>query len=132
MTPKEYIASLTDVYTHSGKFHADDVFAYAALRMMGCTAKLHRVNQLPDNLGETALAFDIGEGKYDHHQKNRKSRSSGTPYASFGLLVRDFYTLLDLSEAEYKELDRNFIRSLDAADNRYRIQYIQNEKMSPS
>lgn len=119
MDKKEYISSITDLWTHSGKFHADDVFAFAALRMMGCTAKLHRVNQLPENLGPTDLIFDIGGGKYDHHQMKREIRANGVPYAAFGLIVREFYLLLGLSVHEYHALDKCFIRSLDGTDNKY-------------
>ncbi|MCM1271711.1 MAG: MYG1 family protein [Ruminococcus flavefaciens] len=39
---------LTNAYTHSGKFHADDVFSSALLRILYPEIKFHRVHQLPD------------------------------------------------------------------------------------
>lgn len=119
---KEFLSQVSDLYTHSGKFHADDVFAFAALRMMGvsATAVLHRVSKLPDYMSQTDLAFDIGGGPFDHHSKaTREIRPSGIPYASFGLIMREFYPMLGLNVYEYQSLDRNFISELDRSDTQY-------------
>lgn len=52
-------------YTHSGVFHADDVFASAFLRILNPSVEVKRVPRVPD---ENVFAFDIGNGRYDHHQ----------------------------------------------------------------
>ena len=65
-------------YTHSGRFHADDVFSAALLRIINPKIRFIRVNQLPDNTGN-AIVFDIGGGRYDHHQSDAPIRENGTP-----------------------------------------------------
>ena len=79
--------------THAGKFHADDVFASALLRVVyGKDFKISRVRTVPEDVADDVLVFDIGGGKYDHHQngsavrKDAESPLDGIPYASFGLL----------------------------------------------
>ena len=32
------------------------------------------------------IVFDIGRGRYDHHQRDSRVRENGVPYAAFGLL----------------------------------------------
>lgn len=113
--------SITALYTHAGKFHADDVFATALLRIAGCNAPVHRVNSVPKNLTEHDLVFDIGFGRYDHHMSDnlKQYRKNGTPYAAFGLLMKDYYTYLGLDETEYIYIDNSFVKDIDGTDNGY-------------
>ena len=53
-------------FTHSGKFHADDVFSAALLLYLNPEITITRGNQVPENY--EGLVFDIGRGQYDHHQ----------------------------------------------------------------
>lgn len=76
----------TVAYTHAGMFHADDVFATALIKMINPSIKICRVFNVPDN---AEFAYDIGGGKYDHHQQDAEVRENGVPYASFGLLWRE-------------------------------------------
>ena len=55
------------VYTHSGVFHADDVFASAFLKILKPDVEIRSVPRVPD---ENVFAFDIGNGRYDHHQSD--------------------------------------------------------------
>ena len=70
--------------THAGKFHADDVFCAALLTYLNPNIQIKRVFELPEEY--EGIAFDIGNGLYDHHQKNSRVRENGIPYAAFGLL----------------------------------------------
>lgn len=54
-------------FTHSGKFHADDVFSYALLLYLNPAITITRGNKVPKDFD--GIVFDIGRGKYDHHQK---------------------------------------------------------------
>ena len=45
------------VYTHAGKFHADDVFSTALLRLLRPELKVIRTAALPENF--EGFAFDI-------------------------------------------------------------------------
>ena len=73
--------------THSGKFHADDVFASALLRICYPGIEIRRTFEIPE--GFDGLIFDIGGGRFDHHQTGAPVRPNGVPYAAFGLLWRE-------------------------------------------
>lgn len=74
-------------FTHSGKFHADDVFSYALLLYLNPAITITRGNKVPKDFD--GIVFDIGRGKYDHHQKDSRIRENGIPYAAFGLLWKN-------------------------------------------
>lgn len=74
--------------THGGKFHADDVFSAALLRLLRPDIRIHRGFQVPEAF--EGLVFDIGLGPFDHHQQDAPVRENGVPYAAFGLLWREF------------------------------------------
>ncbi len=101
-------------FTHAGRFHADDVFCAALLRMLRGDIRIYRGFTIPKNF--SGIVFDIGEGKYDHHQKNSERRPNGVAYASFGLLWRE-YGQVFLSEKQAAYFDEKFIQPLDIDDN---------------
>ena len=72
-------------FTHSGKFHADDVFSAALLLYLNPEIMITRGNRVPEDFD--GIVFDIGRGQYDHHQKDSRIRENGIPYAAFGLLL---------------------------------------------
>lgn len=93
-------------FTHGGIFHADDVFAAALLRIVYPGILIERGNQVPEHYD--GLIFDIGRGRYDHHQQDRKVRKNGVPYASFGLLWQELGEgLLEKEDAE--RFDEEFV-----------------------
>lgn len=104
------------VYTHAGKFHADDVFGAALLRILKPGIEIRRVYQLPEDFPEGGLAFDIGWGEFDHHQAGAPVRENGVPYAAFGLLWREFGPSL-LGRTEALRLDERFVQPIDLDDN---------------
>lgn len=101
-------------FTHSGKFHADDVFSAALLTILNPDIKIERGFEVPENFD--GIVFDIGFGEYDHHQQDRAVRENNIPYAAFGLLWRKFGTML-VGEEEAKRFDEKFIQGLDLNDN---------------
>ena len=72
-------------FTHSGKFHADDVFSAALLLYLNPEIMITRGNRVPEDFD--GIVFDIGRGQYDHHQKDSRIRENGIPYAAFGLFM---------------------------------------------
>jgi uncharacterized UPF0160 family protein len=83
------------IATHSGKFHADDVWAVAVLDIVfpGCT--LVRTRD-PEKIRMADFAVDVGgvwdpqNGRFDHHQKGfAGARQSGVVYASSGLVWKE-------------------------------------------
>ena len=103
-------------YTHSGTFHADDVFSSAFLRILNPDIEIRRVAELP-KLGLGEIAFDIGLGLFDHHQANNEVRPNGVPYAAFGKLFRYFGDELGLSEKSLCLFEKEVVIPLDSKDN---------------
>lgn len=108
--------------THGGKFHADDVFAAALLKIVRPGIVIRRVFSVPEGFG--GLVFDIGRGRFDHHQEDAEIRENGVPYAAFGLLWRELGTQVLLSgcgpedaAAEAARFDEHFVQPLDQDDN---------------
>ena len=101
-------------FTHSGKFHADDVFSAALLLYLNPEITIARGNIVPENY--EGLVFDIGRGQYDHHQKDSRIRDNGVPYAAFGLLWEALGA--EILGAELAEkFDESFVQPLDNNDN---------------
>lgn len=101
-------------FTHSGKFHADDVFSYALLLYLNTAITITRGNKVPKDFD--GIVFDIGRGKYDHHQKDSRIRENGIPYAAFGLLWEELGKEI-LGEELAAKFDESFIQPLDNNDN---------------
>ena len=101
-------------FTHSGKFHADDVFSYALLLYLNPAITITRGNKVPKDFD--GIVFDIGRGKYDHHQKDSRIRENEIPYAAFGLLWEELGKEI-LGEELAAKFDESFIQPLDNNDN---------------
>ena len=101
-------------FTHSGKFHADDVFSAALLLYLNPEINISRGNKVPEIFD--GIVFDIGRGQYDHHQKDSRIRENGVPYAAFGLLWEALgEEILGVELAE--KFDQSFVQPLDNNDN---------------
>ena len=109
-----YIYEIKEALTHGGAFHSDDVFSTAFIQIINPEIKVKRVMQVPE--GYDGLVFDIGLGRFDHHQKDRKVRPNCIPYAAFGLLFEEFGTLV-MSEEDAVIFDETFIQPIDKSDN---------------
>ena len=108
--------------THGGKFHADDVFSAALLKIINPNIKIIRAFEAPKDFD--GIVFDIGCGKFDHHQDCAEVRENGVPYAAFGLLWREFGESilaagcpLEQAAKEATRFDEIFIQPLDKDDN---------------
>ncbi|MDO4467860.1 MAG: MYG1 family protein [Bacillota bacterium] len=106
------------VLTHSGNFHADDVFSTAILELVFGKIKVTRHFEVPE--GYPGLVFDIGRGEFDHHQEEKEYYEDGIPYASFGKLCKVIIPHHYGNEV-YKEL-LPFIKDVDEHDNTGKIQ----------
>ena len=101
-------------FTHAGRFHSDDVFSAALLTYLNPNIKITRGYNVPKDFD--GIVFDIGGGKYDHHQDGARVRDNGVPYAAFGLLWDEFGSNI-LTEEDAKNFDKSFIEALDYSDN---------------
>lgn len=110
--------------THAGKFHADEVFGTILLEKVYGEVILIRLPEVDGYNLDDKLVYDIGGGKFDHHQMGGNgSRASGIKYASFGLLWKEFGMkyLKDIKVENLNDcfvmFDKNFIQFIDAGDN---------------
>ncbi|WP_312487760.1 MYG1 family protein [Massilia timonae] len=84
------------IATHGGKFHADDAWAVAVLKVLFPEADVVRTREQA-RIDAADFAIDVGgvwdpaTGRFDHHQKEFDgARASGVPYASAGLVWREY------------------------------------------
>ena len=84
------------IATHSGKFHADDVWAVAVLDLIFPGSELVRtrdakVIEAADFAVDVGGIWDPDSGRFDHHQKGfQGARPSGVVYASAGLVWKAY------------------------------------------
>lgn len=84
------------IATHSGKFHADDVWGVSVLDVLYPDCELIRTRDM-ERINAAAFAVDVGGewnpsiGRFDHHQKGFDgARLSGVVYASAGLVWKEY------------------------------------------
>lgn len=84
------------IVTHGGKFHADDAWAVAVIYVLYPEAELVRTRD-PVIIESGDVVIDVGGiwdpalGRFDHHQKGFSgARQTGVPYASAGLVWREY------------------------------------------
>lgn len=110
--------------THAGKFHADEVFGTILLEQIYKDVKLIRLPEVDNiNLDEKTV-YDIGGGKFDHHQiGGNGQRESGIKYAAFGLLWKEYgkkyLETLNCNNIDdcFYMFDKSFVQFVDAGDN---------------
>ena len=125
------------IVTHSGKFHADDAWAVAALKILFPQAEVIRTRdtarvEAADFAVDVGGVWDPALGRFDHHQKGFDgARPTGVPYASAGLVWRQYgarcvsalalaHTGHRLSDAKAAEMahsiDADIVQYLDLSD----------------
>ncbi len=110
--------------THAGKFHADEVFGTILLEKVFGDIDIIRLPEVDAFNLDGKIVFDIGGGKFDHHQiGGNGERPNGIKYAAFGLLWKEYgKEILEKMNAEniddcFNMFDKNFVQFVDAGDN---------------
>lgn len=110
------------ITTHNGIFHADEVFAIVALLRLFPEAAIERTRD-PKILSKSDLRVDVGGknnpqvGDFDHHQREGAGiRTNGVPFASFGLVWKEFGRVLCGSQEAADLVDERLVQLIDAAD----------------
>jgi uncharacterized UPF0160 family protein len=111
------------IATHDGSFHADEVFAIAALGLLREPVEVVRTRD-PDGLARADLRIDVGfrddasTGDFDHHQRDFDAvRPNGVRYASFGLVWREVGTrVCDGDQEVAAAVDETLVQTVDAND----------------
>ena len=76
--------------THGGTFHADDVFATVILSKIMPEIRIIRLLEVTEQMPENVIIYDIGAGKFDHHQFGGNGEREGVKYAACGLIWKQF------------------------------------------
>ncbi len=111
------------IATHNGSFHADDVFAVAALKTLYPSAEILRTRDL-DLLAKADIVLDVGgiydadTDRFDHHQRGGAgARDNGIPFSSFGLMWQKYGLQLCGNNPEVTHaVDKNLVSVIDAID----------------
>ena len=116
------------IATHDGSFHADEVFAIAALRLLGEPVEVIRTRDQAE-LARADLRVDVGfrhnpsTGDFDHHQREFDGvRDNGVRYASFGLIWREYGARVCDGDQEVADgVDASLVQGVDANDTGQQI-----------
>jgi uncharacterized UPF0160 family protein len=109
--------------THDGRFHADEIFALAVLKLIYPDLKIVRsrdenVYKNADIIVDVGHVYDPDNLIFDHHQRSfTLKRKSGIPYASFGLVWGKYGQLLCGSSKTSEYIDSVIVQAIDAEDN---------------
>lgn len=117
--------------THSGRFHADEVFATSMVLMV----EQHEVLRTRDQaeIDKGSIVLDVGSEynpdtlRFDHHQNSfTREREDGTPFATAGLIWEHYGSRILQSRGlegseqityALKWVDDKLIKDIDAVDN---------------
>ncbi len=113
------------IVTHSGGFHADDVFGVATLTLLHGKENVEvvrsrepEVHATGEYVLDTGEVYDPETNRFDHHQKGGAGeRTNGIPYASFGLIWKKFGETVCGSASIANTLDVEVVQPIDAFDN---------------
>lgn len=110
--------------THSGTMHADEVFSTAFLDLFKGDIRVFRTSSVDSlKIPDDVLVYDIGRGKFDHHQNDALKREDGITYCSFGLLWKEFGKQflkeygIELVDEVWNAIDKDLVEEIDADDN---------------
>lgn len=116
--------SIKKIVTHSGNFHADEIFACATLSLLFDGAVEIVRSRDPDVWKEGDIVLDVGsiydeaQLRFDHHQEGFSvARENGIPYASFGLIWKSFGEQVAGSAYVARGIDERLVQPIDAGDN---------------
>ncbi|KKT81139.1 MAG: hypothetical protein A3B07_01605 [Candidatus Yonathbacteria bacterium RIFCSPLOWO2_01_FULL_43_27] len=116
--------SIKKIVTHSGNFHADEIFACATLSLLFDGAieivrsRDPKVWETGDVVLDVGSVYDEAQLRFDHHQEGfSEARENGIPYASFGLIWKHFGEKVAGSAYAARVIDERLVQPIDAGDN---------------
>lgn len=115
------------IATHNGSFHADEVFAIAAMTLLPEPVEVIRTRNR-EVLAEADLRIDVGfrhdpsSGDFDHHQREFDLvRENGIGYASFGLIWREYGARICGDTEVAESVEQTLVQPVDANDTGQQI-----------
>lgn len=120
----------TTIVTHNGSFHADDVFAVATIILSlppnseYTTIRTRDTDVIAgaDFVVDVGGIYDAEKKRFDHHQKSGAGvRKNGIPYASFGLVWKEYGAEIVGSSEVAERIEEKLVFFIDALDNGIQI-----------
>lgn len=111
------------IVTHNGRFHTDDLLAVSALLMKFPESEVVRsrdekVIEAADIVVDVGHIHDPKKLRFDHHQPGGAGEHHNSiPYASFGLVWKEFGDELCGSLEAMKIVEESIVMPVDAIDN---------------
>lgn len=117
------------VITHNDRFHADDVFATAVVRIKFGKENLEIIRtrdeeiiQIGDIVLDVGSVYNPENNRFDHHQgEGAGVREDGVPYASFGLVWKKWGEEICDSKEAAESIDKKLVQIIDASDNGFAL-----------
>ena len=124
--------TITQLVTHSGAFHADELLSSVILtRLFPDAAVIRTRDRDLTTPAEGRVIYDVGReydadrNIFDHHQPDAPLREEGHPLSSFGLIWRhfgmDYLAALDIPDDHrpevFRSFDQGFVLPIDLVDN---------------
>lgn len=102
------------IYTHTGKYHADDVVSANILYLVDIIDSYKAIQRIKTNeeANMKGLAFDICKGQFDHHQSDAKIHFDGNKSAACTLLAEFIY-----SKDKFNKIYNLFLKDIALTDN---------------
>ena len=109
---------------HDGRFHADDIFAVAVVRLyLKKKGRIIRTRDMEiikkaDYVMDVGGVYDPATHRFDHHQHGGAgARPDGTPYAAFGLVWKEYGAAIAGSPEIAARIDTRLVAPIDSEDN---------------
>ena len=124
--------------THNDRFHADDVFATAALQLLFGDKITEIIRTRDEEIFSTGdVVYDVGgvfdseKNRFDHHQAGyNEVRENGIPYSSFGLIWRKWGEEICGDKEAANIIDEKLVQVIDAGDNGFATHDARDESYS--
>ena len=135
------------IITHSGTFHADEIFAIATLKIF--LKQKYKENFFKPKfeiirtrdltlIREGNFVLDVGDEYnpekliFDHHQiGGAGKRENGIPYATFGLIWKEYGAKICGSREISNEIDKKIVQPMDALDNGENLYDLKDPRVAP-
>lgn len=134
-----YTETMKKVITHSGPFHADDVFAVATLQLHLGLENIELIRTRDEVIIATGdIVLDVGgvydpeRQRFDHHQVGAPVRDNGVPYAAFGLIWKHFGSKVTGSASVADTIEKSLVWSIDASDNGVSVYNLTELEIKPT
>lgn len=126
------------IVTHSGNFHADDVFAVAALQLHLGVENVEVIRtrdvatiEAGDWVVDVGGVYDPARNRFDHHQNGAPQRENGMPYAAFGLVWKHVGAQVAGSREAADAIEQRLALPIDASDNGISLYTLTDAQIAP-